>query len=96
MSLNLNWRKVKDGKERKCQIDTFNMANIGNQAGHFFQSDAELAKQKEKEKKYNYTAGNAIKIPSKVLALKVSQGRKYCYVAESGFTAKKFSLEVVG
>jgi hypothetical protein len=72
------------------------MANIGNQAGHFFQSDAELAKQKEKEKKYNYTAGNAIKIPSKVLALKVSQGRKYCYVAESGFTAKKFSLEVVG
>lgn len=70
------------------------MVNIGNEAGHFFQSDAELAKQREKDKKYNYTAGNAIKISSKVLALKVSQGRKYCYVAESGFTTKKINLEV--
>jgi len=69
------------------------MVNIGNEAGHFFQSDAELAKQREKDKKYNYTAGNAIKISSKVLALKVSQGRKYCYVAESGFTTKKINLE---
>jgi hypothetical protein len=70
------------------------MTNVSSNPGHFFQTDAELEKQKEKEKKYNYTAGNAVKTPSKVLALKVSQGRKYCYIAESAFTARKINLEV--
>ncbi|CAM0142552.1 unnamed protein product [Umbelopsis sp. WA50703] len=69
------------------------MANIGNEAGHFFQTDADLAKQQEKAKKYNYTAGDALKMSSKVLALQVSTGEKYGYVAESGFTAKKINLE---
>ncbi|KAG2188490.1 hypothetical protein INT44_001244 [Umbelopsis vinacea] len=69
------------------------MTNVSSNPGHFFQTDAELEKLKEREKKYNYTAGNAVKTPSKVLALKVSQGRKYCYIAESAFTARKINLE---
>ncbi|KAG2235234.1 hypothetical protein INT48_004701 [Thamnidium elegans] len=54
-------------------------------SGAFFQTDAEIAKQKEKQLKYNYTEGDAIKLGSKALDILLSQDEKYIYVAESGF-----------
>ncbi|KAI7868491.1 WD40-repeat-containing domain protein [Spinellus fusiger] len=67
------------------------MVNIGREAGNFFQSDRELAKQQLKEQKYNYTVGNAIKLSTKGLDVLV-EGH-YAYVAESGFLAKRIHLE---
>ncbi|KAF7725244.1 hypothetical protein EC973_000332 [Apophysomyces ossiformis] len=69
------------------------MVNIAAEAGNFFQTDAELAKQKEKEAKYNYTIGDCIKLSSKGLALMIVDEGKYAYVAESGFLAKRINLE---
>lgn len=70
------------------------MVNIANEAGSFFQTDAELKKQKEKEAKYNYTEGKCIQLSTKALGLIVLQSGKYAYVAESGFNAKRINLEV--
>ena len=70
------------------------MVNIANEAGSFFQTDAELKKQKEKEAKYNYTEGECIQLSTKALGLIVLQSGKYAYVAESGFNAKRINLEV--
>ncbi|CDS02883.1 hypothetical protein LRAMOSA00286 [Lichtheimia ramosa] len=69
------------------------MVNIANEAGSFFQTDAELKKQKEKEAKYNYTEGDCIQLSTKALGLIVLQSGKYAYVAESGFNAKRINLE---
>lgn len=68
------------------------MVNISQQAGAFFQTDADLAKQKEKAAKYNYTEGDAIQLASK--ALDVRLFGNYLYVAESGFQVRKISLTV--
>lgn len=70
------------------------MVNIGTEAGNFFQSDAEIQKQKEKQAKYNYTEGDAIQLSTKALALIVVQDGAYAYVAESGFHAKRINLQV--
>ncbi|KAG2227580.1 hypothetical protein INT45_002265 [Circinella minor] len=67
------------------------MVNVASEAGSFFQTDAELKKQKEKEAKYNYTEGDAIQLNTKALGLLVTG--KYAYVAESGFSAKRINLE---
>ena len=69
------------------------MVNVASEAGSFFQTDAELKKQKEKEAKYNYTEGDCIQLNTKALALLVTG--KYAYVAESGFSAKRINLEVI-
>ncbi|KAI8969192.1 WD40-repeat-containing domain protein [Mycotypha africana] len=68
------------------------MVNVSQEAGAFFQTDAEIAKQKEKAAKYNYTAGEAIKLSSKALEIKVDEDGQYLYVAESGFFVRKISL----
>ncbi|ORE07557.1 WD40 repeat-like protein [Rhizopus microsporus var. microsporus] len=65
------------------------MVNISQESGAFFQTDAEIAKQKEKEAKYNYTAGDAVKLSSKALSLCISPDGKYIYIAESGFQVRK-------
>lgn len=70
------------------------MVNVSQESGAFFQTDAELAKQKEKQAKYNYTEGDAIKLSSKALEIQLSQDGKYVYVAESGFFVRKISLAV--
>jgi DNA-binding beta-propeller fold protein YncE len=70
------------------------MVNVSVESGAFFQTDAELAKQNEKRLKYNYTEGDAIKLGTKALALKLSFDEKYVYVAESGFFVRKISLTV--
>ncbi|KAI9492779.1 WD40-repeat-containing domain protein [Zychaea mexicana] len=67
------------------------MVSVASEAGNFFQTDAEIKKQKEKEAKYNYTEGDALKLSTKALALLVTG--KYAYVAESGFSAKRINLE---
>ncbi|KAI9262226.1 WD40-repeat-containing domain protein [Phascolomyces articulosus] len=67
------------------------MVNVASEAGNFFQTDAEIQKQKEKEAKYNYTEGDAIQLNTKALALLVTG--KYAYIAESGFSAKRINLE---
>ncbi|KAG0174696.1 hypothetical protein DFQ28_007577 [Apophysomyces sp. BC1034] len=69
------------------------MVNVASEAGNFFQTDAEIQKQKEKEAKYNYTIGDCIKLSSKGLALTIVEEGKYAYVAESGFLAKRVNLE---
>ncbi|KAK4511663.1 nucleolar zinc-finger protein [Mucor velutinosus] len=68
------------------------MVNVSQESGAFFQTDAELAKQKEKEAKYNYTEGDAIKLASKALDMCIDSDQKYMYVAESGFQVRKLSL----
>ncbi|KAI8064364.1 WD40-repeat-containing domain protein [Gongronella butleri] len=68
------------------------MANTTSNAGLFFQSDADLAKEKAKQAKMNYTVGDAMQISTKVLAIKIVQG-KYAFVAESGSMAKRIHLE---
>lgn len=70
------------------------MVNVSQESGAFFQTDAEIAKQKEKQLKYNYTAGDAIKLGSKALDIKLSQDEKFIYVAESGFFVRKVQLSV--
>ncbi|KAI9022771.1 WD40-repeat-containing domain protein [Phycomyces nitens] len=69
------------------------MANIGTEAGNFFQTDQDIAKQKLKAEKYNYIVGDAIKLSSKGLDLIVVDDN-YAYVAESGFIAKRINLKV--
>lgn len=68
------------------------MVNVSQQAGAFFQTDAELAKQKQKEAKYNYTEGDAIQLASKALDIRLY--KNYIYIAESGFQVRKISLTV--
>lgn len=70
------------------------MVNVSQESGAFFQTDAEIAKQKEKQLKYNYTEGDAIKLGSKALDILLSQDEKYIYVAESGFFVRKIQLSV--
>lgn len=70
------------------------MVNVSQETGAFFQTDAELAKQREKAAKYNYTAGEAAKIASKVLSFTISPDGKYLYVAESGFQVRKMDRSV--
>lgn len=70
------------------------MVNIGTEAGNFFQTDAELAKQKEKAEKYNYTEGDAVKLSSKALAIQIVADGTYVYIAESGFQTRRFNLKV--
>jgi sugar lactone lactonase YvrE len=70
------------------------MVNISQESGAFFQTDAEIAKQKEKEAKYNYTAGDAVKLSSKALSLCISPDGKYIYIAESGFQVRKMERSV--
>lgn len=41
----------------------------------YFQSDAELIKQKERLSKVNYDRGNAVKLPSKALCMQVRELR---------------------
>ncbi|KAI9323627.1 WD40-repeat-containing domain protein [Dichotomocladium elegans] len=69
------------------------MVNIASEAGNFFQTTAELQKQKEKEAKYNYTEGDAIQLPTKALDMIVLRNGQYAYVAESGFHAKRINLK---
>ncbi|ORX55556.1 WD40 repeat-like protein [Hesseltinella vesiculosa] len=69
------------------------MANVTNNAGFFFQTDAELAKEKEKQAKCNYTVGDAMQLSTKALDLKVVQQGKYAFVAESGSMAKRIHLD---
>ncbi|KAI7906881.1 WD40-repeat-containing domain protein [Cokeromyces recurvatus] len=68
------------------------MVNISQESSAFFQTDAEIAKLKEKEAKYNYTKGDAIKLSSKALEIQLDKNKKYMYVAESGFLVRKISL----
>ncbi|KAI8142240.1 WD40-repeat-containing domain protein, partial [Fennellomyces sp. T-0311] len=68
------------------------MVNVASEAGNFFQTDAELKKQKEKEAKYNYTEGDCMQLSTKALALLVTG--KHAFVGESGFNAKRINLEV--
>ncbi|KAI8640204.1 quinon protein alcohol dehydrogenase-like superfamily [Parasitella parasitica] len=68
------------------------MANVSQEPGAFFQTDAEIAKQKEKEAKYNYTEGDAIKLPKKVLNICLDKDQKYLYVADAGHRVAKVSL----
>lgn len=70
------------------------MVNVSQESGAFFQTDAEIAKQKEKQAKYNYTEGDAIQLSTKALNIQLSQDEKYIYVAESGFFVRKISLAV--
>lgn len=70
------------------------MVNVSQESGAFFQTDAEIAKQKEKQAKYNYTEGDAIKLASKALDMCIDSDQKYMYVAESGFQVRKISLAV--
>lgn len=70
------------------------MVNVSQESGAFFQTDAELAKQKEKALKYNYTEGDALKTSTKALVIKLSVDEKYVYVGESGFFIRKISLAV--
>lgn len=70
------------------------MANIGVHSGQFFQTDAEIQKEKEKQAKYNYTLGDAIKLSSKALDLLIVQQGKYAFVAESSSDAKRIHIEV--
>ncbi|KAI9279373.1 WD40-repeat-containing domain protein [Sporodiniella umbellata] len=67
------------------------MVNVSQETGAFFQTDAELAKQKEKAAKYNYTAGDAVKTSSKVLSFTMSPDGRYLYIAESGFQVRKMN-----
>ncbi|KAI8878991.1 WD40 repeat-like protein [Backusella circina FSU 941] len=66
------------------------MANFSQEAGAFFQTDAEIAKQKEKSAKYNYTEGDAIELKSKALGMLLDEST--LYVAESGFYVRKINL----
>eukprot|EP01135_Chromosphaera_perkinsii_P009103 Nk52_evm1s1626 gene=Nk52_evmTU1s1626 len=73
----------------------------------FFQTDAELEKMEERCKRVNYTKGEAIKLPSKILDLKIQPEKEeesgstppsssspgYVYVAGAGFTARKVNLD---
>jgi hypothetical protein len=70
------------------------MVNVSQESGAFFQTDAEIAKQREKQAKYNYTEGDAIQLSTKALNIHLSQDEKYVYVAESGFFVRKISLAV--
>ncbi|CEP16005.1 hypothetical protein [Parasitella parasitica] len=70
------------------------MANVSQEPGAFFQTDAEIAKQKEKEAKYNYTDGDAIRLNKKALDICIDSDEKYLYVADAGFRARKISLNV--
>jgi hypothetical protein len=70
------------------------MVNVSQESGAFFQTDAEIAKQKEKLAKLNYTEGDAIKLSTKALEIHASRDEKYMYVAESGFFVRKISLSV--
>lgn len=68
------------------------MVNVSQQAGAFFQTDADIAKQKEKEAKYNYTEGDALQLTSKALDIRIFGN--HIYIAESGFQVRKISLTV--
>ncbi|KAI9486493.1 MAG: WD40-repeat-containing domain protein [Benjaminiella poitrasii] len=68
------------------------MVNVSQESRAFFQTDAEIVKQKEKEAKYNYTEGDAIKLSSKALEIRLDKNKKHIYVAESGFFVRKISL----
>lgn len=70
------------------------MVNVSQESGAFFQTDAEIAKQKEKQAKLNYIEGDAIKLSSKALEIQASGDEKYVYVAESGFFVRKIALSV--
>ncbi|KAG1139994.1 hypothetical protein G6F37_005644 [Rhizopus arrhizus] len=67
------------------------MVNVSQESGAFFQTDAEIAKQREKAAKYNYTAGDAVKLASKALSICLSPDGKYIYIAESGFQVRKMT-----
>jgi hypothetical protein len=68
------------------------MTNVSQEAGAFFQTDAEIAKQKAKSAKYNYTEGDAIQLKSKALSMLLDGTTMY--VGESGFYVRKINLSV--
>ncbi|RUS22958.1 WD40-repeat-containing domain protein [Jimgerdemannia flammicorona] len=70
------------------------MANISSDPDHFFQSDADVERQKARAAKYNYDIGDPIKIGTKVLALKIVDDGANAYIAEAGFVARKINLKV--
>lgn len=78
----------------KNKLENTKMVNVSQESGAFFQTDAEIAKQKEKQAKYNYTEGDAIKLATKALDICIDSDQKYLYVAESGFQVRKLSLAV--
>ncbi|OZJ04647.1 hypothetical protein BZG36_02047 [Bifiguratus adelaidae] len=69
------------------------MANIGTDASHFFQSDASIEEQKRRAAKVNYDLGDAIKCPSKVLAMTLNMGKSALYLAEAGHVARRINLQ---
>lgn len=70
------------------------MAQIGSTADQFFQSDADVARQKARQAKYNYDIGDPIRLSTKVLAFKIVDNGTKAYVAEAGFVARKIDLTV--
>ena len=70
------------------------MVQVSQESGAFFQTDAEIAKQKEKQAKYNYTEGSAVQLSSKALNIQLATDDKHIYIAESGFFVRKISLAV--
>lgn len=70
------------------------MVNVGSSADQFFQTDAEIEKQEQKNAKYNYTKGDCLETKSKVLALLLLPDPRYAYLAGAGFHAKRVNLEV--
>ncbi|ORY94058.1 WD40-repeat-containing domain protein [Syncephalastrum racemosum] len=69
------------------------MVNVGSSADHFFQTDAEIKKQEQKNAKYNYTKGDCLQSKSKILALLLPSDSRYAYIAGAGFHAKRVNLE---
>lgn len=78
----------------KNKLENTKMVNVSQESGAFFQTDAEIAKQREKAAKYNYTAGDAVKLASKALSICLSPDGKYIYIAESGFQVRKMTRSV--
>ncbi|TPX30486.1 hypothetical protein SmJEL517_g05948 [Synchytrium microbalum] len=77
--------------------------HVSTDAGNFFQSDRDIAKQEARDlkKSIHANSGLPISIPSKVLDLQfagtgsdadLSANKLYAYVAESGHVARKYNL----
>ncbi|RUP42967.1 WD40-repeat-containing domain protein [Jimgerdemannia flammicorona] len=81
------------GQPTEGHRNTLAMANISSDPDHFFQSDADVERQKARAAKYNYDIGDPIKIGTKVLALKIVDDGANAYIAEAGFVARKINLK---
>eukprot|EP00126_Sphaerothecum_destruens_P005782 Sdes_comp19037_c0_seq2m9609 len=56
----------------------------------FFQTDQELEKAQSRREKVNYTKGKAIKVPSKILDMKMAGN--FAFIAGAGKAARKINL----